>query len=261
MTIKRLLAFIAGLLIEASTFIVLIGTIAFSIFHSIELLRQAGATGGLEYVGVLMFEVVFISSTATLTGTLMNKKKRNKFSNMGFAFSIAGFILGILFVWWSNISGMASSWTGGIIGFCTPVLLIISEGILAYRYLNESTKEDETQVMEIIQRNRLTVGDVLKAIEMYLANRKVDTGQMDVEKVDTEKVDTAKVDTEKVDTAKVDTEKVDTEKVDTAKVDTEKVDTAKVDTEKVDTAKVDTEKVDTAKVDTEKVDTEKVDTA
>jgi hypothetical protein len=169
MTIRRLFAFIASLLIEASTVIVLIGTIAFSISHSIELLRRAGATGGMEYIGILMFEVVFIASTATLTGTLMKKKKpRGFFSIMGLAFSIAGFIMGLLFVWWSNVTGMAPTRTGQIIGFSTPILLIIAEGILAYRYLNESAEEDESQVIEIIQRNRLTVEDVRHAIQLYL---------------------------------------------------------------------------------------------
>ncbi|MBH8605613.1 hypothetical protein [Thermoactinomyces sp. CICC 10522] len=171
--IRKLFAFIVGLLIELSTVIILIGTIAFSIFHSIELLRRAGATGGLEYIGVVMFEVVFISSTATLTGTLMKKKKPSGFfAIVGLMFSIAGFIMGIAFVEWSNITGMADSWTGRIIGGATPVLLIITEGVLAFRYLNEFAEEDETKVLEIIQRNRLTIEDVRRAIQLYLNQTK-----------------------------------------------------------------------------------------
>lgn len=167
-TIRRLLTFVSKLMIDASTGIILVGTICFSVFHSIELLRDLGATGGQEYIGVLMFEVVFISSTATLTGMLMNGKKIN-FKGIGFVFSLAGFIVGTFFVLWSNISGMGSSIGGRTIGILTPILLIISEGLIAYRYSDE-IKEDETQVMEIIQRNELSVGEVMKAIEMYLVN-------------------------------------------------------------------------------------------
>ncbi|GGA57903.1 hypothetical protein GCM10007416_33880 [Kroppenstedtia guangzhouensis] len=168
-TIQRLLAFIAELLIDASTGIVLVGSIVFSITHSIELLRAWGATDGLEYIGVLMFEVVFISATATLTKMLM-KGKTPSFKNFGFVFSISGFTMGILFVFWSNISGMADGWGGTVIGGATPILLIISEGLIAYRYMDET--EDESKMMELIQRNQLSIGDVTKALEIYLSNQR-----------------------------------------------------------------------------------------
>lgn len=135
MSIKRLLAFIVGLLIEASTVIVLIGTIVFSISHSIELLQRAGATGGFEYVGVLIFEVVFISCSAVLTGILMSGEK-NPHKNFGFWFVLAGFASGIAFVLWSNVTAMVPTWEGMIIGIMTPVMLIIAEGILAYRNMD-----------------------------------------------------------------------------------------------------------------------------
>jgi hypothetical protein len=184
--------------------------------------------------------------------------------------SITGFIAGIIFVEVSNITGMADNWTGRIIGGSIPFILVISEGVLAYRALGESAKEDETKVMDIMRRNRLTVGDVLKAIEMYLTNQKVDTGKMDINKVDMERVDTnrvdMKVDTEKVDIKLVDTtERVDMGEVDIDRVDTDgQVDIAGVDTNKVDTSKADKSTVDTAKGDTstrtdQEVDTTKVD--
>jgi len=179
--IRKLFAFIVGLLIELSTVIVLLGTIVFSIAHSIQLLREAGATGGLEYIGVVMFEVVFISSTATLTKSLMTKK-RSKFWLIGLIFSLLGFLLGIAFVWWSNITGMAPTRTGKIIGFCTPILLIIVEGILAFRYLSQSDEEDETKVMELLRRSRLTVEDLQLAIQLYQTNKayqQVETPQND----------------------------------------------------------------------------------
>ena len=204
-TIQRLLTFVSKLLIDASTGIVLVGTIIFSITHSIELLQNMGATGGQEYIGVLMFEVIFISSTATLTGMLM-KGKKPSFS-FGFVFSISGFAVGIFFVLWSNIAGMGSSMGGTTIGILTPLLLIISQGLVAYRYTDE--EEDETKLTEIIQRNRLAIGDVKKAIEMYMSSQKVsgnreenletshpvsshlETGGM--EKPPTEKLETSKL--------------------------------------------------------------------
>lgn len=256
LNLRRLFAFFVGLLIEISTVIVLLATITFSIFHSIELLQRAGATGGQEYVGVAIFEVVFISSTALMTKALMDRRWPDWFS-------ITGFIAGIIFVEASNISGMADNWTGWIIGGSIPIMLVISEGVLAYRALGESAKEDVTNVMDIMRRNRLTVGDVLKAIEMYLTNQKVDTGKMDIDKVDIEEVDVSKVDMSKVDRKvdidKVDMEEVDTEQVDIARVDMEEVDTSKADKSTVDTAKEGTSKTDDQEVDITKVDIQEAD--
>jgi hypothetical protein len=132
--IRRMIAFVVTILIEASTGIVLLGTILFSVFHSIEFLRRSGAVGGLEYIGVFMFEVVFISSTATLTASLMRKERPNPFS-------IIGFLLGIAFVEISNITAMNSTWEGIAIGAATPILLIIAEGILAYQYMRSQKSE------------------------------------------------------------------------------------------------------------------------
>src|SRR5699024_4695067 len=217
-TMKELISFAAKLLIEASTFIVVGGTIVFSVFHSVELLRWAGATDGLEYIGVLMFEVVFIASTASLTGDKIKGRKTNKYTQ-------AGFYIGIVFVLISNVTQMSSNWIGVGIGIITPILLIVAEGILANQYMSES-KDKETQVMEIVRRNNLTNGDVMKAITLYLDNQKEDTAKEDTAKVDTAKEDMAKVDTAKEDMAKVDTAKEDRAKVDTGREDKAKVETA-----------------------------------
>lgn len=142
--IRRIVAFVATLLIEASTGVVLLGTIAFSVFHSIDFLRRSGAVGGLEYVGVFMFEVVFISSTATMTASLMRKEWPNPFS-------IIGFILGIAFVEISNVTAMNPTWEGISIGIATPVLLIISEGILAYQFMRSKS---ELKIMPELDETR-----------------------------------------------------------------------------------------------------------
>ncbi|MFD1428497.1 hypothetical protein ACFQ4Y_16480, partial [Kroppenstedtia sanguinis] len=170
-TFKRFLEFIVGLLIEASTVVVLIGTIAFSISHSVELLRRAGATGGMEYVGVLMFEIVFISSTATLTGMLMRNPKAYK--TIGFWFSSAGFTVGIVFVLWSNISALASSWEGTSIGILTPVLLIIAEGIIAVR--NWETGKIPGHIphnlVQWMRENQVSYEEIMLAVEAFRKER------------------------------------------------------------------------------------------
>lgn len=160
-TARKLFAFLIGLLIELSTVIVLIGTIVFSVFHSLELLRRGGAVGGMEYVGVIMFEIVFISSVAIITRSLMNGEKPDPYS-------IIGFVLGFSFVEWSNITGMAQNWTGWIIGFFTPILLIITEGILAYQFMSDKEKKRMRDINRIIKKHsELTPADLEKAIAMY----------------------------------------------------------------------------------------------
>ncbi|WP_044639717.1 MFS transporter [Risungbinella massiliensis] len=155
--LRKLFAFIVGLLIEIGTVLVLISTIYFSFSHSVELLRRAGATGGLEYVGVLMWEIVFISSTASLTKIAMQKTWKVNWWYLGF--SLAGFALGIAFVLWSNITGMSDTTGGLIIGIFTPVLLIVAEGVLAFRYKSEFEEEEEkksnTSNMEMETSNKV----------------------------------------------------------------------------------------------------------
>ena len=170
LTIKRLVAFIIGLLVEASIFIVLAGSVVFSVAHSIERLRRSGATSGLEYVGVLMFEVIFIGSAAMLTGFLMKKKIPKGFIEwLGLSLTILGFIVGLVFVWWSNINGMAPTTEGLIIGSAVPLLVLIGEGILAYRFILESNEDNSLQ--EFIIRNGLTIEEVKEVIE-HLKNKR-----------------------------------------------------------------------------------------
>lgn len=168
MTLKRFLAFIVGLLIEASTVVVLIGTIAFSVAHSIELLRRAGATDGLEYVGVLMFEIVFISSTAILTGMLMNWNPK-VFRTAGFWFCSTAFMVGVGFVLWSNISAMAPTWEGKAIGILTPLLLIISEGLLAFRNVEAGGDIGyiPAELLKWLQKNKVSPEEIIQAVEAF----------------------------------------------------------------------------------------------
>lgn len=157
--IRKLFGFFVNLLIELSTIVILLATITFSIFHSIELLRDAGATNGLEYVGLLIFEVLFVSTTAGLTKSLMQKKDPNWFH-------VAGFAAGIAFVLASNITGMAQNWTGWIIGSAIPLMLIISEGTLAYQYMEDEKKKTRTE-FHIDLLKKLTEQEIME-IKSYL---------------------------------------------------------------------------------------------
>lgn len=134
---KRLIAFFVGLLVESSIFVVVISSIVFSVEHSIELMRKVGAVNGLEYVGVGMFEVIYLGSSATLTDFLMKKRKPVGVEWMLLCFTLLGFLIGLGFVWWSNVSGLIDTTEGRIVGSLVPVLVLIGEGILAFRYLSD----------------------------------------------------------------------------------------------------------------------------
>lgn len=144
-SIKRLVAFIVGLLVDSSIFIVVISSIAFSVGHSIELLREVGAQNGREYFGVAMFEVIYLGSSATLTRFLMKKRKPVGFVGwMGLLFTLLGFLIGLGFVWWSNVHGLEATTEGRVVGSLVPLLVLIGEGILAFRYMSEIQQDDIT---------------------------------------------------------------------------------------------------------------------
>ncbi|MBH8608931.1 hypothetical protein [Thermoactinomyces sp. CICC 10521] len=169
--IKRLVAFVVGLLVEASIFVVLAGSVIFSVAHSLVQMRKVGATGGLEYVGVLMFEVIFIGSAATLTGFLMKKKIPRGFIEwMGLVFTIVGFLVGLSFVWWANYHGMKPTLEGRIIGSAVPLLVLIGEGILAYRFIIEN--KEEMAFTDFIRRNQLSTDEVKAVIEQYVQKKR-----------------------------------------------------------------------------------------
>ncbi|WP_132223832.1 hypothetical protein [Laceyella sacchari] len=170
-TIKRLVGFIVGILVEASIFVVLAGSVVFSVTHSIGELRKVGATEGLEYVGVLMFEVIFIGSAATLTGFLMKKKIPRGFIEwLGLGFTVIGFFVGLAFVWWANSNGMAQTVEGQMIARAVPTLVLICEGILAYKFVVEN--KEEATFTEIIRRNQLSIEEVKTVIEQYIQKKR-----------------------------------------------------------------------------------------
>jgi hypothetical protein len=141
-TVKNLISFVIGLLVEASIFIVLIGAALFSIAHSLDRLRSVGATGGLEYLGVLMFEVIFLGAGAMLTQFLTqilttDQKPEGFIVWFGIVLTAIGFLVGLTFVWWSNTSEMAPTMEGWLIGSAVPFLALIGQGILVCKHAIE----------------------------------------------------------------------------------------------------------------------------
>src|SRR5690606_23327448 len=106
---------------------------------------EAGAQNGREYFGVAMFEVIYLGSSATLTRFLMKKRKPVGFVGwMGLLFTLLGFLIGLGFVWWSNVHGLAPTTEGRVVGSLVPLLVLIGERILVIRYMSEIQQDDTT---------------------------------------------------------------------------------------------------------------------
>ncbi|MBD1373971.1 hypothetical protein IC620_16635, partial [Hazenella sp. IB182357] len=81
--------------------VILAGTIIFSASHSLQLLRQAGATNGLEWVAMVVWELIFIFSSIILANDFRKGNWRSGWAPW------LGFLMGFLFVEVSNVMGMA----------------------------------------------------------------------------------------------------------------------------------------------------------
>lgn len=244
------------------SFILLAGTIAMSAAHSLALLRYAGFKYGLEWVGVLVWETLFIFSFYVL------ERDYRKHGKSGWA-PWAGFSLGLAFVEASNLIALWENIVGRIIGGVTPVLLLVNKGILAHLFRKEEPIEKKTSTgtsnmstldTERVDTNKLDMKRVdISNVDIKKVDMKVDTSKVDISKVDTEKVDMGQVDMKRVDISNMKPSQVDTERVDVPQVDKDMVDKKEVDTIKVSTSRVDIPEVDIKQVDIKKVDTSKVD--
>jgi hypothetical protein len=125
---RSLFTFIGRFSLVVVNLVILVGTIVLSAAHSLELLRYAGFHYGLEWVAMVVWELVFIFSSIILS----NDFKRGNWRS-GWA-PWAGFGLGFAFVEVSNILGMADNWIGLSIGISTPILLLVSKGLLAHQF-------------------------------------------------------------------------------------------------------------------------------
>lgn len=124
-----------------------------STIHSIDLLERAGYHSGLQYLMLLPFEVLFLSSSSALSKSIL-KGKYYPF------FPWAGFLISLVFIWRSNVTGLSNNIDGQVLAWSTPFLLLISKGLLAWYVKNGSKnaaqKTEEKppiQMEEIIEKN------------------------------------------------------------------------------------------------------------
>lgn len=121
--------------------VILVGIIIMSSAHSLELLRMAGARNGLEWVGVIIWELMFIFSSIMLDKDFKN----GEWKKLSWAWF--GFGLGFAFVEVSNIMGMESNWIGRAIGFLTPILLLVTKGLLHHQF---QKKQQPTEIITTV---------------------------------------------------------------------------------------------------------------
>lgn len=129
--------------------VILCATIIVSAAHSLELLRYAGATGGLEWVFMCAWELVFIFSSIILANDFRRGNPRSGWAPW------VGFLIGFSFVEISNIMGMADNWIGIAIGFFTPILLLVSKGLLAHQFKTRKQREIPQEMSHENEHNRL----------------------------------------------------------------------------------------------------------
>lgn len=136
-----LFSFLGRTVLILVNLIILASAIIISAAHSLELMRYAGMRGGLEWVGMVAFELTFIFSSH-----LLDKDFRRRNWKSGWA-TWTGFLMGVVFVGFSNYMGMAHNKVGRTIGLAIPALLIVSKGLLMHqaRQRAEAAQEHDAQ--------------------------------------------------------------------------------------------------------------------
>lgn len=134
--------------VTVSTLVTLSILIA-STIHSVELLEHAGLSGGLQYVMLLPFEVLFLSSSSALNKSILQGKWFP-------LFPWAGFVVSLVFIWRSNVTGLADNIDGQVLAWSTPFLLLISKGLLGWYVKNgkveaEDSRTEVEPAVEIIE--------------------------------------------------------------------------------------------------------------
>lgn len=160
--------------------VILVGIIVMSSAHSLELLRYAGAKGGLEWVGLIIWEAIFIFSSILLDKDFKNGNWKSV------SWPWIGFILGFAFVEISNVMGMAKNWIGIAIGISTPVMLLVSKGLLAHQFKTEKALKNTESDTEIIQDEIPT--DIQEEIQKEVTENTTENIKINTEK-NTEAID------------------------------------------------------------------------
>src|SRR5690606_25899759 len=100
---------------------------------SLQLLRYAGATGGLEYFLLIVWELLFITSSLLLDRAF----KQGKYGEWQLWLP---FVMGLAFIEASNVVGMAANLAGLLIGGSTFLVLLCLKWMLIWQLKNPSTK-------------------------------------------------------------------------------------------------------------------------
>lgn len=137
--------------------IMLLCIIITSAAHSLQLLRYAGATGGLEYFLLIVWELLFITSSFLLDRAF----KQGKYGEWQLWLP---FVMGLAFIEASNVVGMAGNLAGLLIGGSTFIVLLCLKWMLIWQMKNPdvSTKKTATNddaydnISKAIQREILT---------------------------------------------------------------------------------------------------------
>lgn len=147
----------ASFLLLSINSIMLLCIIITSAAHSLQLLRYAGATGGLEYFLLIVWELLFITSSFLLDRAF----KQGKYGEWQLWLP---FVMGLAFVEASNIVGMADNLAGLLIGGSTFLVLLCLKWMLIWQMKNPdaSTQKNTTNddaydnIAKAIQREILT---------------------------------------------------------------------------------------------------------
>ena len=164
----------AGLII--ANFIILIGILITSAVHSLELLRYAGAEGGLEYVMLIVFEAVFLVSSFLVDQAV---KRGMSFKQSWQVWS--PFFIGLVFVFFSNFLSMATNLAGMLIGGITPFLLLFIKWMLDWQ-VNVRGKFDEEKRAE---RAKKVAESTQKSEENLAENAEENNAQKTEDKTET----------------------------------------------------------------------------
>lgn len=144
MAVDALFSFLWRSALIVANLILLGGTITISAAHSLELMRYAGMSGGLEWVGMIVFELLFIFSSILLDKDFQRKDWKSDYWKTGWA-PWTGFLMGLIFVGFSNYMGMAHNWVGRTIGLAMPVMLLVSKGLLMHQAKQRADDKLEKQ--------------------------------------------------------------------------------------------------------------------
>lgn len=163
-----------GLII--ANFIILVGILITSAVHSLALLRYAGATGGLEYIMLLVWESVFLVSSFLVDQAVLRGMKLKKSWQVW-----VPFLIGLVFVFFSNFLGMASNLAGMLIGGVTPLLLLFIKWMLGWQLSVRAQHDDEKRQEKMINTyEKIAKQETTSTIENVDENNVAET----TEKVD-----------------------------------------------------------------------------